>query len=205
MEYPDPTFFKRETLQHHIKELHDGIYFDDYYDKFNTQTSSQWDGLRHFSYTPAKLFYNGVTGDNIRLNTSTTNDRLGINYIAQVGIVGRAVLLDYGRWAEVNNPTFSPFDPYQITMAELDQVAEAQNVMIEAGDILLLRTGWTAKYEKGGPDIKHFSVDDFPACAGVKACEDTYRWFWDHRISAVATDAIPVESLPFNMDDCCRK
>lgn len=205
LERPNPTFFQRETLEHHIKELHGGIYYDDYYDNFNTQTSSQWDGLRHFSHTPAKKFYNGITGDNIRQGTPTTNDRLGMQYVAEVGIVGRAVLLDYGRWAEIHNPSFDPFDRYEITMDELDQVAKAQNVTIDIGDILLLRTGWTARFEKGGPDIKALSEADFPNCAGVKACEETYRWFWDHHIAAVATDAIPVEALPLDMDDCCRK
>ncbi|KAI7892977.1 uncharacterized protein EV154DRAFT_440739 [Mucor mucedo] len=204
LEFPNPTFFKRETLEHHIKELHGGIYFDDYYDNFNTQTSSQWDGLRHFSHTPAKKFYNGITPDNIRQGTPTTNDRLGMQYVAEVGIVGRAVLLDYGRWAEVHNPSFDPFDRYEITMDELEKVIKYQNVTIEIGDILLLRTGWTARFEKGGPDIKGLSEADFPDCAGVKACEETYRWFWDHHIAAVATDAIPVEALPLNMDDCCH-
>ena len=40
-----------------------------------------------------------------------------------------------------------------------------------------------------------------------ECCIDTatYRWFWDHQFSAVATDAIPVEALPFDVNDCCRK
>jgi len=32
---------------------------------FNTQVSSQWDGLRHFAYQKEKKFYNGVTMDDI--------------------------------------------------------------------------------------------------------------------------------------------
>lgn len=32
---------------------------------FNTQSSSQWDGLRHFGYQKEKVFYNGVTLDDI--------------------------------------------------------------------------------------------------------------------------------------------
>lgn len=206
LEYPDPSFFKRECLEHHIKELHDGAYFDDYYDNFNTQKSSQWDGLRHFAHMPSGMFYNGTTHDNIRQGTATTNDRLGINYVAETGIVGRAVLLDYGRWAEVHNPSFDPFERYEISIEELEQVIKAQNVTIEIGDILLLRTGWTARFEKGGPEIQTLSEVDFPNCAGIKACEETYRWFWDKHISAVGTDSIPVEALPFkDINDCCRK
>jgi len=32
---------------------------------FNTQSSSQWDGLRHFGYQKEKVFYNGVTLNDI--------------------------------------------------------------------------------------------------------------------------------------------
>lgn len=32
---------------------------------FNTQVSSQWDGLRHYAYQKEKKFYNGVTMDDI--------------------------------------------------------------------------------------------------------------------------------------------
>jgi len=32
---------------------------------FNTQSSSQWDGLRHFGYQKERKFYNGVTLDDI--------------------------------------------------------------------------------------------------------------------------------------------
>jgi hypothetical protein len=28
---------------------------------FNSQCSTQWDGLRHFGYQKEKLFYNGIT------------------------------------------------------------------------------------------------------------------------------------------------
>ena len=32
---------------------------------FNSQSSSQWDGLRHFGYQKEAKFYNGVTLDDI--------------------------------------------------------------------------------------------------------------------------------------------
>ncbi|KAI8050653.1 uncharacterized protein B0P05DRAFT_443852, partial [Gilbertella persicaria] len=204
LEHPVVPLFGRETLVHRLVELHDGAHFDDCYDGFNTQTTSQWDGLRHFSYIPAQLFYNGVSADNIRLNQPASNDRLGINHVAEKGIVGRAVLLDYGRWAEIHHPTFDPFQRYEITMQELEQVAAYQQVEFQIADILLIRTGWTARYEKGGPDVEALAGKDWPQCAGIKAGEETYRWFWDHHFSAVATDAIPVEALPFDLKNCCR-
>lgn len=35
---------------------------------FNTQVSSQWDGLRHFAYQKEEKFYNGVTLENIHVD-----------------------------------------------------------------------------------------------------------------------------------------
>jgi len=40
--------------------------FDDIYNNFNTQSSSQWDGLRHFGH-PQFGFYNGVTEEQIAI------------------------------------------------------------------------------------------------------------------------------------------
>ncbi|KAJ5865032.1 uncharacterized protein N7529_006948 [Penicillium soppii] len=49
---------------------------------FNTQSSSHWDGLRHFPYTEAKLFYNGTRQDEIsgpQASTKTGIQRLSPN------------------------------------------------------------------------------------------------------------------------------
>lgn len=42
----------------------------------NTQSSSHWDGLRHFPYLKSKKFYNGMTQDEISGEEPTT--KLGI-------------------------------------------------------------------------------------------------------------------------------
>jgi hypothetical protein len=53
-------FFNRAAF--HQELIHKGprIVNDDIW-TFNTQVSSQWDGLRHFAYQKEELFYNGVT------------------------------------------------------------------------------------------------------------------------------------------------
>lgn len=40
---------------------------------FNTQVSSQWDGLRHYAYQKEKKFYNGVTMKDIHAEGSEIN------------------------------------------------------------------------------------------------------------------------------------
>ncbi|KAI8371984.1 hypothetical protein EDC96DRAFT_501141 [Choanephora cucurbitarum] len=204
LEHPRVALFGRQKFKHNIIEKMNGLHFDDSLDGFNLQTSSQWDGLRHFSFVPSRQFYNGVKVDQIRLNTPLSDDRLGMHHMAQKGLAGRAVLLDFHRWAAQHRPDFDPFQRHEITVEELEQVAAYQQVQFELGDILLIRTGWTARYEQGGPEVEALAGDHWPLCAGIQAGEKTYRWIWDHQFSAIATDAIPVEALPFDVEDCCH-
>jgi len=44
---------------------------------FNSQSSSQWDGLRHFGYQKEKVFYNGVTLDDIHGENCTDVNGIG--------------------------------------------------------------------------------------------------------------------------------
>jgi hypothetical protein len=59
LELPHPPLFNRPALQHTINRRRQNV-FDDVYDNFNTQSSSQWDGLRYFGHCEHG-FYNGVT------------------------------------------------------------------------------------------------------------------------------------------------
>lgn len=181
--------------------------FDDCYNNFNTQSSTQWDGLRHVAHLSSGQFYNGVKTSEVARDTPDSNGRLAIHHMARRGIAGRAVLLDYGRWAAKNNPSFDPFERIEITVEELDKVAKAQGVQFEIGDILMVRTGWMEAFERYGDKVKEKIVDlENPSCAGVKACEDTFRWIWDHHFAAVASDNFPFEAFPpTDWTKSCRK
>lgn len=127
--------------------------------------------------------------------------------MARRGIAGRAVLLDYGRWAKKNNPTFDPFERYEISVEELDQVAEAQGVKFEVGDILLIRTGWMESYESYGEKITEKITDLVnPSSCGVKACDETFKWIWNHHFAAVGSDNFAFEAFPpTDWAKSCRK
>ena len=43
---PEKPAFGRETFKHTIKTLAEGVSYDDTY-SLNTQSGTQWDGLRH--------------------------------------------------------------------------------------------------------------------------------------------------------------
>jgi hypothetical protein len=45
-----------------------------------------------------------------------------------------------------------------------------------------------------------------PECAGVKACDDTFRWIWNHHFAAVGSDNFPFEAFPpKDWNKSCRK
>lgn len=71
--------FGRQKLSHNIIDnstFSGSASFDDEV-SFNTQSGSQWDGLRHAVYRDQSLLYNGVTKQEIMGPDST--DVLGIN------------------------------------------------------------------------------------------------------------------------------
>lgn len=60
----DGAFFGRQVFHHDLYAKPPRTVNDDVW-AFNSQGSSQWDGLRHFGYQQEKVFYNGVTMEDI--------------------------------------------------------------------------------------------------------------------------------------------
>ncbi|KAI9489139.1 hypothetical protein BDB00DRAFT_771175 [Zychaea mexicana] len=207
LEAPQPPFHNRSEIDHQIvrcSAMKDRM-FDDIYQNFNTQSSSQWDGLRHCCHWKSKQFYNNVNFSDIEPGADAT-DRLGVHHMAERGIAGRAVLLDYARWwAKQRGQELNPFKRYNITVDELERVAKDQNVIFQEGDILMLRTGLTVACEKLAGEQLCQQHTPNPECIGVKACEETYRWVWEKKFAAVASDNIAFEAVPFLDDnDSCH-
>ncbi|MCJ1297817.1 hypothetical protein MMC08_000605, partial [Hypocenomyce scalaris] len=57
-------FFGRQAFHNNVYRKAPRVVNDDVW-TFNTQSSSQWDGLRHFAYQEEQKFYNGVTMEDI--------------------------------------------------------------------------------------------------------------------------------------------
>ncbi|OIW30077.1 hypothetical protein CONLIGDRAFT_654392 [Coniochaeta ligniaria NRRL 30616] len=171
---------------------------------FNSQVSSQWDGLRHFAYQKEKKFYNGVTMDAIHGtdscgNKSTVN---GIQAWAEKGIVGRGILIDYHAWRlkqAATNPSYATFDPFTTTpipLSDLLACLAAQGTEIHFGDILIIRSGWmvahAAKSESDLADLQREPPHNF---CGVEQSEEMLDWIWSN-FSAVAGDQPSFECWP---------
>ncbi|KAJ5263390.1 hypothetical protein N7478_010995 [Penicillium angulare] len=180
---------------------------------FNTQSSSHWDGLRHFPYSDSKIFYNGVTQDDI--SGPDANTKIGIQSqstlriippiltdtisadLATKPIVSRGVLLDWYSYAQREGLQTSPFTNQAIPLSHLENIATEQGITFNQGDVLLIRTGWTAAYHQLSEGEKeNLGGRDDRASCGVEATEESIRWHWEQGFAAVASDTVAYEAWP---------
>jgi kynurenine formamidase len=192
LELPDPPLFSRPALRQIINKRRHNV-FDDVYDNFNTQSSSQWDGLTHYGHREYG-FYNGVTAEQI---TGTTGTRNGIEHWARRGIAGRGVLVDYARYAAHHQIEFKPGERSVITAEQLQAAAAWQELHFQTGDILLLRTGWIEWYLtlEAAQRTQLAQPGTFAAC-GLEQSEASLRFLWDHHFAAIASDNPSFEAYP---------
>ncbi|OAL37170.1 hypothetical protein AYO20_03648 [Fonsecaea nubica] len=193
-----PPLAGRQQPEHEVISLKQGGRYDKYgFDdalRFNTQASSQWDGLRHIALQESALYYNGVSHDDI---AAGRHDRNGIHkWVERGGIVGRAVLLDYARWRqETGQPCAPPSTSFAVTVAELGAVAAYQNVQFHTGDILIIRFGFIEWHDQATPEERAatFFAGTY---IGLERSMETVRWLWNHHFAALAGDTVGFECCP---------
>ena len=162
---------------------------------FNTQSSSQWDGFRHFGYQERKLFFNGRKQEDFH-----NSQQNGIHvWVENGGIVGRGVLLDYQSWAESQGMTTNDFalTTHSIKPADLYAVAEVQGVSFQPGDILFVRSGYVKAFNSlSEKEAQKLVVTPNPPAIGLESSKETLRWIWDSQFAAVAGDHPSFEAWP---------
>ncbi|TVY14778.1 hypothetical protein LARI1_G007478 [Lachnellula arida] len=200
LDKPKIPVFGRKKLSHKIIDnstFSGSASFDDEL-SFNTQSGSQWDGLRHAVYRDQTLLYNRVTKQEIMGPDST--DVLGLNkWHDKGGIVGRGVLIDYVAYAERHRIEYSATECHAISHADLDAAAEAQGLTFKQGDILLVRSGLTKWFnEASDEDRDSYFTNPMKAAVGIAPTPETVSWVWDHHFSAVAGDTLAWEHVPYS-------
>ena len=184
----------RTGYRHHIEVNRGGR--DDYVDNFAMQGSSQWDSLRHIRFR--EFGYYGGRQD-VDLDGK---GELGIEHWARHGIIGRGVLLDVAGYMERKGTPLDMTQKFAMDGAFLEQVAQEENVKLEPGDIVLLRTGWLTWYkglDEAGREALRGTLHPGAggmACPGLDPSQATAAWVWDQRIAAMAADNVALEALP---------
>ncbi|KAH9901986.1 hypothetical protein F4778DRAFT_135115 [Xylariomycetidae sp. FL2044] len=200
---PRRSFFQRALFHQELIAKAPRTVNDDVW-TFNSQVSTQWDGLRHFAYQKEKLFYGGVEQKQIY----AVNQRgepatvLGIHAWAEHGIVGRGILVDYHSWRTSQSEVraYDSFDSSSIPLSDLKACLEAQGTEVKFGDILIIRSGFTASWATKSTDEvwDHQNIVPHPF-GGVQQSEEMIRWIWDN-FSAVAGDQPSFECWPTRED-----
>lgn len=173
----------------------------------NTQSGTQWDGMRHFGVLEHKVYYQGVSASDVPVGPlhlpdpnmiDPVNTNLGVQNWATHGICGRGVLLDLVRYYTKEGKPL-PYDPWTthgISVAELEAVAEAQGVKFRAGDILLLRVGFIQKYHQVTGEERDALPGRPETFAGIEQSEDMKKFLWNNHFAAIASDQPALESWP---------
>ncbi len=138
---------------------------------FHGQTITHIDAMSHYSWNG--LMYNGVPANRITSREGAQSHNIEAAY---QGIISRGVLLDLPAVKGVDW-----LDPTQPVMPQdLDDAEQAQNVHVQEGDILLIRTGNYRMRLERGP----LSPSD-PMTACQAACAP---WFKERGIAMLGTD-----------------
>jgi kynurenine formamidase len=186
----DPPLYGREALRHTVFRV-DRNTWDDRLDNFFLQSSTHWDGLRHIQ--ARELGHWGGRTDESAIVAG--GGPLGIDGWVRHGFVGRGVLLDVADRLERDEPSYDPLAKRSVSAQMLDEIARDQGVEIGEREILCVRLGWTAAYERLGPPLRG-DAKLSTEFAGLAADEDMARWLWDRRVTAVAADNPGVEVSP---------
>ncbi|MCJ1304219.1 hypothetical protein MMC08_007031 [Hypocenomyce scalaris] len=184
----------REKNRFELEETHPRLAARDDVCYLNTQTSSQWDGLMHFANQERREYYNGVSYEEAAVKK--TDLSLGMHSLSERGgVVARGILVDFVRYAEKRGITYDTLKTYRISLTQLKEMIEDENLTIRQGDVLIVRCGlskWirNSKPEDEGPfDINHTHL-------GVDPSMETIEWIWDSNFSAIAGDALSFECIP---------
>jgi kynurenine formamidase len=209
------TFFNVHMSE--MPDFGDPKYVDVWADDVVTlslQYSTQWDSLAHVGAEfdadgdgiDEAVYYNGYRAgvDLVGPSDDAKGDgsghrsfakHLGLEHMAEHGVQGRGVLVDLRHhlgddWRAVDLKT-------------LQAVMNADGVVVEPGDMLLLHTGFATKLvEWGGhPDPKQI----FTSCCYLDAHDDQLlAWIAESQISALIADNYAVEGLLGKDEDDTR-
>lgn len=165
---------------------------DDFLD-INTQSSSQWDGFRHYGYQKAKKFYGGRTQEDVE-----GSEVLGIDRITHSGgITARGVILDYPRYLEkTGEMKVNALEANSISADTLKDMLKQTGVQTRDGDVLLLRTGFTRDYSALSAPERKALASKPPTFLGVQSSKAVAQWIWESGFAAVAGDAPSFEMSP---------
>lgn len=141
------------------------------------QGSTQLDGHGHVADTD--VLYNGYWAGMVTASSGAR--RLGIHHQSR-GIVGRGVLLDVAGALGID-----PFDT-AIDVGMLEETERAHGIEVQAGDVLLIRTGFLGTW------LESIELRRRRRRSGLAA--STIPWLAERDVAMVGADNPTIEAVP---------
>ncbi len=174
------------------------------------QYSTQWDSLAHIGSlfdadgdgVPESVFYNGFRGGRDIVQPSPERPglrgalKLGMEHMAEKGAQGRAVMIDL-------HHHFGEKPRKHVGYDDLMRVCEQDGIVVEAGDMVCLHTGFAEVVLRMNrdPDIEVLNS----ACAVLDGTDrKLLQWITDSGLAALIADNYAVEERRWRLgpDDC---
>jgi hypothetical protein len=192
---PPGTHWLRNAPAHEIFEGAAAVLFCDDHLSFHPQGSTQWDGLNHVG-DRKHGFYNGGTIEDVRRFGAEPS---GIETLAGFGLATRAVLIDLPRHFAATGRRWATDESIAASADDLRAALDRTATTLEAGDVLLVRTGWLANFLAAGPAERE-AIFRGQKYSGISGQEDMWAFLWDNKVAAVAADNLAVEACPMDIE-----
>jgi len=180
--YP-PRSWKQLILGHGMLEgkrlgigTNDMSYFEEHVEA-TYHIGCHLDGLGHVGI--GNRFYNGI--EYADMYSATELGKLGIHNVKPW--VTRGVVLNIAKLEGVDQLK----EGFVVTPDHLEAAEKAQGVTVQAGDVVLLHTGWASLWEA---DIHRYEEGE-PGCGW-----DAAHWLTERRVSLVGADNWAFEVIP---------
>lgn len=184
----DPPLFGRGATRHTVMQKRPGKALDDVHDNFFPQSGSQWDALSHIAYSPGR-FYNGANTDEV-----LDGHRDTIDHWARRGVATRGILLDVAAAVAERGGAGASVP---VTVDDLEAARTRAGVEFEAGDVILVRTGFLGWYREQDSTVRlRESRSETLTAAGIEQSERMAEYLWDAQLAAVVTDTAGFECWP---------
>ncbi|KAH9939439.1 hypothetical protein B0H21DRAFT_38796 [Amylocystis lapponica] len=200
--------FRRQSPHHEIYATSENGTINDEILHINTQSGSQWDGLKHFGIGAHMVMYQNIPSVDFQRGEIVIADpkealpeliKLGIHSWADHGICGRGVFLDMVHFYTDSGAKPLPYDPWTthpIPLADLLACAAKEGVIFRRGDILLLRVGFMQRWNATAQAERDALQGKQETFAGIEQTEEMKAFLWNNHFAAIASDQPSLERWP---------
>ncbi|KAJ7753424.1 hypothetical protein DFH07DRAFT_1061520 [Mycena maculata] len=226
LNFPEKPLWGRIAPEINMKIKNPGTCIKDDEIHINTQSGTQWDGLRHFPLIEHGVLYNKfsrpyfvtenlclIRAETVCASTPSLTALLASRITRSTPPMPGSAFRIGRRMESVDvaccltssrtrrrlpqiRRSRVGDSAYAVSVPELEACAQAQGVKFQRGDILILRVGFTKKYYEASQAEREALQGKPETFTGIEQSEDMKRFLWDNHFAATASDQPALERWP---------